>query len=356
MKWWLAAVGIGVALCAGQSRSAAEPACPPAAIVSGEDGAAIAVRMELHNRGVRTQPAPACPAVHAWVTRQSERLSVQLRDAAGRNEQRVLSNPEIAAMWIESWTRNDLEAPLLPVAIPARARPAPALYVRSSAPGARPVVSTRAPTSSPALYLGASAETATASDDSSWTTFGVSGCVLVGGVCVGVLARYGRNLGFSDTEAMVVADRTATELALSAGVPVALGRGTLMPELSIGGRWSTSRGELANLGIPVPCEPNDPTNPDPSCTDPATTTALTKSTTNVRLGARLIYALPVAASMALTLELGAGWIPGAHTDDFTGDPIVGPDGTIVEPDPLQRMPGEPSWMWTAGIGLRVELQ
>lgn len=376
MRWWFAAAGLVAALCVAQSESAASPACDTAVVVEGDSAAASSLRDALTSRGIRTRQAQPCPALTARVTPTGTQLSVELRASNGRSETRTLSTTEIAAIWIESWTRTDIGSALLPTRWQARP-PAPTARRVAAAVGRPTTLTRRLPpgatsTARPPrrIILGLGAQSLTGGDDSTWSGIGADVCIEVGGVCLGVSGRYARNLGFTRDDALVAADRTALDLGVTASIPLRIGRGTLLPQLSLGGRWASTSGAIETPPPPDPCapgDPNDPANPDgtnpgdPTCPDGTMTTHVRHTSRLLRTGARLSYAIPVADAAAITLGVGASWLPGAHTDNFSEGQIIGPDGTIIDdpnlpPEPGMSLPGEPSWMWSAGIGLQVELQ
>ena len=350
--------------------------------MTGDTGPAKLVRRKLAARGVSSQPLEQCPKLQVDVTRTEQGLALELKDGSARAHRRTVSTPEIAAIWIESWTRNDISSPLLlawrPPLPAAKPADADANNVRRSLSRTQitPPPSLTSATSPSPLMLGVFAQTVNASDESTWTGFGVDACVRLGGVCVGLSGRFSRNLAFTTDDAMVETDRSATDLAATIGAPINVGRGTLTPELSLGGRWLTSTGRVQVFDPPTPCDPNTPTDPpgdpdpanpdgtdpgDPACADPQTMTVVSKMSKSLRAGLNLRYAVPVTNSAAITVGIGATWIPGAHTKNFQDGSIIGPDGNIIDdpavpPDPSRALPGEPLWTWSAGIGLRVELR
>ncbi len=380
MHRWLATVGFCVALCAGHARSVADSPCAPSVVVSGDPQAVTAVRDQLRTLGVRTEASADCPnKLQAHVLRDDEGLAIELRDTEGRSHRRSVSAADVAAMWIESWTRKDISSPLLPMAWQP---PTPVLRTTATPVAQTTNVLVRRSMTPPAtpttpVHVGVRAESLTGSDDSSWTGIGVGACIRIGGICVGMSGRYSANLAFSKDDAMVETDRKALDLAATIAVPLSVGRGTLTAELSLGGRWLTSRGTVPIYDAPVPCDPNgdpnlppndpDPANPDgtdpgePVCENGMTSMKVANASRLLRTGARLSYAVPISDAAAITLGVGATWLPGAHSNNFQEGSSIGPDGTIIDdptipPDPSRAIPGEPGWLWSAGVGVRVELK
>jgi hypothetical protein len=194
-------------------------------------------------------------------------------------------------------------------------------------------------------------------------------------MCVGVEASYGSNTGFVTDEMPMPVDRKGIDLSFTVGARVPMGRGVLSPQLGAGVGWlTTSRNPLVLPPAPEPgcdgTEPPDPTDPNtpdvppPNC-EPGgqVDDGLRAPTSSLRTHARMRYALPVTDAAAIELGVGIVWLPGAHTRPFQFG-TIGPDGTIIDGngdpaapvDPSLSLPGEPTWMWSAGIGVRVDLR
>lgn len=359
MRRGFAAAGFVAVLCTAQGWSVAEP-CAPAAVIEGDDEVAGSVSKHLERLGVATRAPAPCPAARAAVRRTDTGLAIVMRDR-GRRAARTVSTAAIAATWIESWVRTDIGAPLLRA--PIIATPTP-VVIRRPATRAKPMTRSG--------IFGASVETLTASDQSEWRGVSVSGCVELGRACVGVAGRYGHSLGMTSQENPLETDRKGIDLLATVSVPLVLGRGVLAPRLGIGAGWlTTSRPPVALDPAGNPCDPQDPNTPmdpmnpmDPGQCDPVPNPepGLEASTAGLRLDARIVYAIPVSDSASVELGLGGQLRPGAHRDAFRFD-TLNPDGTnnpmtdpTQPPDPFTSLPGEPEWLWSAGIGLRVQLR
>lgn len=332
--------------------------CLPAADLSGDADIAAEVARALSRLGVvHGDFEGACPAVTATVLRDEAGIAVTVRDVRGRIEGRVVADPRTAAAWIESWVRDDA-APLwsaTPV-VAAPAAPPPEVALVTELPvvvdevAAETTVSPREWSRwlpSVAVHLGRDF----ASDGSSWDGVGVAGCVRVGGLCVGATGRYVRNNGFSNTSGLTSYDRSATILSATAAYRVKVARVLIAPELALGAGWTTTRrDELAE-----PCF-----NPDGMlCEGPIFVgDGFGARTVAPRIGGALTVAVPLTSWMFLDGRLGAEAAPGAHVDPHRHDPNTNPtDPTnpIPADDPLLDLPGEPSWAWTAAIGIRAEM-
>lgn len=101
----------------------AEPQCGPAVQVSGDAAEVARVVSILEGRGLRA-PAADCPATKARVVRVERQLFVEVEDALGRQNRRIVSTEEAAATVIESWAYDalsglDLEIPVAAPVVPA---------------------------------------------------------------------------------------------------------------------------------------------------------------------------------------------------------------------------------------------
>jgi len=344
--------------------------CLPAADLSGDADVAAEVARALSRLGVvHGEVDGACPPVAATVLRDEAGIAVTVRDDRGRIEGRVVADPRTAAAWIESWVRDDA-APLWSatpvVAAPAESEPAAAptsppaeTRVAALPPSQAPVVVDEVaaePTVVPrwsrwlpsvAVHLGRDL----ADDGSTWNGVTAAACVRLGGFCLGAAGRYAENAAFSNTGGLTAYDRSATVLAATAAYRVQLARVVVAPELSLGVGWTTTRrdepGELC-------------LNPDGTfCAGPVYVgDGFGARTVAARAGAALTVAVPLTDWMFLDGRLGAEAAPGAHVEPHRHDPNthpIDPAAPLPPDDPLLDLPGEPSWAWIAGVGLRFEV-
>lgn len=317
--------------------------------VSGDASLAMAVRAHLSSTA-------SCAGIRADVYPAAEGVTVRLRDSDGRTAVRVVSSELVAAMWIESWTRRDLGASLLPAPPPA---PAP--------PGADlgPVP---APVETPAqVSFLFTTRSVTGSDDVHSRSFGAGACVMLGPICAGLDAHLDQRDDLTANDGLTYARRTALDALFSARLPVPIGRATLAPSLGLGlGYTRTARqepdfdGQMPDGCVEPPSE--DPNQPPEPCTEPTPIyigDGYRAATLGVRIHGGLALAVPITGLVSLELSAGLTLAPAAHREQF--DPYDGqntnpsaPDGMMwPPPDPMYWLPGEAFRSSYWGIGLRV---
>ncbi len=362
---------IGSLVCAGHDPSVADTACEPFLLVDGDPVLVSSLTRQLTQRGIAVDgPASEqCPAVRATVVRDGQSVSVTLVDQRGARHRRRVTTTDIAATWIESRIASDVSTPLLSGRTPPP-EPAPTLAPPGSVDEAvtRPTPpSRRGPVSATAAI-----ETGAGSDSSSWRSYAVSACAPLGPMCVGVLGRFGTNPDHTHNDGLTFADRTSTDVYVTASLPLTLGRATVQPEIGAGVGWLRTRQvdepfppfatpeECAFMGI------------DPAlCVEPDKFDITSRG---VRAAIGLRASVPLADRVALDLGISAELHVGAHTDVYLRDypyaddgciddpvsPGCGPDGMPLPPpspeeDPFLQYAGEPGSVLRAGIGLRVGL-
>lgn len=362
----------------------AQSRCPetdaPTASVSGGPEAGDVARA-LRARGVG-DAAKACAAVRVTVGTTERGLEITVHGADGRDARRRVSTPEMAAVWIDSWVRDDAVAPLLPVPAPAPHTTAAAMPAESSrAPGAPPLsppsdAVPRRHTSAPRhwLSLGASADFLSGDEGSSSRSLRASACVAAGPLCLGLDGRYAQASWLAPEDNMTQVRRRGADLTATVSWPVAVGRAVLSPAASVGLGWMrTEKNWPGNITDPPPCGPDgsgccDPAT-DPNCCDPAdpncvpppppytTVDHYASDTFGVRVGGSLSLTLPVTDNIAVELNAGVELMPTAHRDAV--DPYAAdradPTKNPPPPDPLTMLPGEPGRYTWLGLGVRVGL-
>lgn len=336
--------------------------CAARVELEGDTAVVGQVGNELARLGVeRGVPAPGCRGVRARVEADGDGVAVAIRDGSRRSEGRVVSDPAIAASWIDSWLHDDLDgrAWLLaaPVTLPAATPRILTTTATSSVP--RPAWSERA-------QLAVSWEHAWTDDDASADGFGVAGCVRVGMLCVGGRGRYLREADRS--VAQTAMGRSELSLLATIALPVHAGRMSIAPELGLGvGRTATRRIEgcmvntppdPSNPGMPN-CDPMDPTCviPPQVCGDAGKVFVgdeFSTATLSPRFSAGVRLAVPLFDHVWLDGAFAVAVSPMSHGDPFanTGE-MVGPDGTMVKGTSEFALPGEPVFGMWLGIGLRV---
>lgn len=348
-----------------ESTAMAEP-CAPRVALSGDGDAVARVAAELKQLGVDLGPAESSCSVAAMVSIEGEGISVAVQNAAKRSEGRVVSDPKIAAAWIDSWLRDEIEVASWAIAMPSAPVSSPSLQ----APSAVIVAIPEAPASSPFDHIGFSAayERSWTEDETTWDGFDVAACMRVGFACVGGRIR----AGFQDdlvTNA-ATADRSDIVALATASIPFSIGQISIAPELGLGiGRTRTRRVEACTDPSPPPnmtpgC--SDPT--DPTCTmtpeDPTTGTtcfdangqetneifvgdAYDKTTYLPRVALAVRFAFPIVRHV--WLDAVAAYTLSPLTDRVDPD---APDTMVTNPTGT-AMPPEPSRGYQLGVGLRV---
>ncbi len=324
------------------------------------DGSVVGqVGDELARLGVeRGAPTPGCRGVRARVEAEGDGIAVAIRDGSRRSEGRVVSDPAIAASWIDSWLHDELDGRAwliaAPVALPAVSNP--------------PVITTtmleRASVFERA-QLSVGWEHVWTDDNASADGFGIAGCVRLGRLCVGGRGRYVREA--DRTVTLTAMGRSDLSLLATLSLPIQAGQMSIAPEVGFGvGRMATRRIEGCTANSPpdpntMPgCDPMDPTCvPQPQmCTDAAGKVfvgdSFSTATLSPRLSAGIRLAVPLFAHVWLDGAFSVAASPLSHGDLFanTGK-VVSPDGTAV-PGPSEfALRGEPTFGLWLGIGLRV---
>jgi len=341
----------------------AEP-CPPRAALDGDGVAVERVAEELRRLGVSVasdasaSSSNGCSVVRARVELDTNGgIAVAVQGATRGSEGRVVSDATLAAAWIDSWTREDVDNALW--AAPATSRAPTHQVATVDQPLVAPVDVAPAPPASrwERFALSAGYEQTWSDDDAAWSGASAAACVRVGGFCVGGRAR----IAF-DPERLHNATgvaRNEMSVLATASYPLAIGTMSIAPELGVGvGRLSTRRAEAAcNVMLPPNCSPMDPMCvPQPTCpSDPGTTMtpkvyvgdSFSAATYAPRIAFALRVAVPLFEHVWLDGLAGLTYAPFAHGSVFaTGS------NEMIAPE-LVALPGEPSTGYLLGIGIRV---
>lgn len=347
----------------------AEP-CAARAQLTGDREAVERVGAELVKLGVALGAGTArCPAVQATVevAHEDGAIDVAVRGSGQRSEGRVVTDPSVAAAWIDAWLRDDLDvagwAPE-PAALPP-APTAPGSVAPRDVPATVPARSVLETFGVTALY-----EQAWTDEGTSWRGGSAGACVRVHGVCVG-----GRVRGMTQPDHasnLSAAARSDLSVLATASLPIAAGQMIVAPELGLGiGRFSTRRVEgckaPANPGngmmTPPNCDPTDPMcvmpepapmcEPDASGTDPSTGKLyvgdkFNRATYTPRLSVALRISIPLFQHLWLDGVVSYTLMPLGHGDAF--EPAMAPAGLTAKDVAL---PGEPGGGLVLGVGLRL---
>ena len=113
-----ARVALALVLVASAAQTGRAQPCAPRAELGGDAEAVAKVAVELQRLGVDASTDPLkrtptkCPVIVAAVELdESGGIAVAVRDGAQRSEGRVVSDPALAAAWIDSWLRDDFVVP-----------------------------------------------------------------------------------------------------------------------------------------------------------------------------------------------------------------------------------------------------
>lgn len=359
---------LALVLLASASRNAGAESCAARAQLSGGAQAVERVGAELAKLGVTLGAGTArCPGVQATVELAGEDGSIQVavRGSGQRSEGRVLTDPSVAAAWIDAWLRDDLDvASWAPIADTPRSEPSVLAPPRDAAPSppSRPVLETFA--------IAASYEQAWTDDDTAWRGASAGACVRVRGACIGARVR-----GLTQPERaanLTAVARSDLSAFATASLPLAVGQAIVAPELALGlGRLSTRRVE----GCDAPGTGNDPTSPPPGCDptdpmcvmpepaplcDPDAAGTMPNASSKFYVGDRFsnaTYTPRIALALRISVPLfrhvwleGAAaytWMPLGHGGTFAGKAPAGLTAQDV------ALPGEPAGGLVLGVGMRV---
>jgi len=350
----------------------AEP-CTPRVELSGDRDAVARVAVELKTLGVvlgTIEPAERSCSVSAMVAASGEGLSVAVQNAAKRSEGRTVSDPKVAAAWIDSWLRDEIEVASWAIAAPPPAPPSTltAMPLAPVSTGASVALAPATHTSPLESFgLSAALERSWTDDDTTWDGFDVAGCLRIGLACIGGRVR----AGFQDDLVVnaATADRSDIVALATASIPFTVGQVSIAPELGLGvGRTHTQRVEACSAPMP-----QEPPNTMPGCSDPMDPTCMMtpepttgtggpcfdaagaptneiyvgdnydKVTYLPRVALAIRFAFPIVRHV--WLDAVAAYTLTPFTEFDTPDTMVS--------DPSTAMPAEPSRGYQLGVGIRV---
>ncbi|MEO8706207.1 MAG: hypothetical protein ABI867_39620 [Kofleriaceae bacterium] len=204
--------------------ASAEP-CTASVRLEGDPALAAQVGKILRARGVELAPAD-CPAITVSVQPVANRVVVEIVRHDGTLATREVGEPQTAATVIESFTREDVEAPLLAT----RA----AIPVARVAPTERAPVAVAAKTQPPArgIQLFGALETSYGSDRTTWLGIHLGTCLMLGPVCAAARLRTASVATGPQTWDHV--ERRSVELLVGIDIPFELGRATITPGFAAG--------------------------------------------------------------------------------------------------------------------------
>ncbi len=228
--------------------------CPPTANLSGEPDVVEPVDRLLRERGVvvlerggadAAYIREPCRHVEATVVRGGGRIMVWIIDPDGQRVERMTEDPVAAATVIESWARRDFVSPLLA----ARSTPASGDVSVDRATASRP-------DPGPPYTLLVGLDAGVSNDRSMWAAARAQGCVRIGRVCIGGIVRYAYDTAQTGATRRWNTGRTALELSVTAGLPLAWKRVSVMPYLGAGQMAVTATRAL-DASDPVPAKESE---------------------------------------------------------------------------------------------------
>ena len=347
--------------------------CAPRALLEGDAEAITRVAAELARLGVSTDATDAAGAPRAPATAptaptaggcrtisaaveldRSGGIAVAVRDASHRSEGRVVSDAALAAAWIDSWLRDDFEAPIAP---PSSVPVAPAPGLVPAQTTATPATDTSVATTDRASWLdrgslAATYDSAWTDGGASWSGFDISACARIGALCVGGRVR---DLAGDEIDQLTSAHRSDVSALATASWSHDVGQLAIAPELGVGvGRLATER--VDGCEPPPPCDPTTGPcpPPPPKCTSGQSTNAIYVgdgfhvATYTPRVEAALRVAVPLFAHVYLDGIASVTLAPFGHGGAYV--PMSSPPG--VPPDQI-ALPGDPVATYVLGLGLRV---
>ncbi len=268
----------------------AEP-CPPTVVVEGRSAIARELALELTLSGLEQHSAPECPLVRVHVERKEHgEIVLALSDQYGRSAQRSVGSTTSAATVVTSWAK---QVPMTESTWNTTTAVGVATTKLTPPSAIATVESSQGP---PVGYGGISLlfESALDTHDQRWLGAGIAGCVQLGQVCVGALARYGdsdkRSIGsLSDRRKMpiILTGGRGFDVLATIQRPLRLGPIVLSPALlaglglvefkwvydvlttytsslkgvrfgtRLGARWHIGRGFSLELGVSVEALPGN---------------------------------------------------------------------------------------------------
>jgi hypothetical protein len=335
--------------------AAAEP-CKPHAQLEGDAAAVASVTAELVKLGVVVgAAAPAgCKMVFAAVELGRDGgLAIAVKTGT-QSEGRTVSDPVVAASWIDSWVADDFAPP----------QPAPnGFFDLRPAPQYREAEAEAAIWRDARIYprlgvsVSAAFDQAWSFDRTRWTGISGGACVQVNALCFGGRGRYAAQ---DILVGQTAARRSDFEVLATASYTKQLGRTQLVPELGLGvGKMTTDR---VNGCRHLTCDPHDQNcvepPPDMECVEHDPEHAYTLdlndrmhvTSVTPRVAASLRLAVALADHLYLDGIAAVTLAPFGHGDSY-GLPIGEAPPPGVAPEQV-ALPGQSIGTFELGFGLR----
>lgn len=241
--WLLSVLAVGSSAPVRGEPAPQEP-CASAVHLDGDAALTVPVAEALRRRGIAVDPPLSCPLALVRVDRRAGGLGITINQEPAQGE-RIVSDPAVAAVLIESWIRSDLTDSLL--AVP-RFPLAPELAA-AVAPAPAPPAS--APTG-PGFTISLLFEVGIDKDAAVWLGGTLHGCAPVGPICLGAVLRVAADVP-PIAVGTLLDQRIAMDVLASVIWPIRRGRWTLAPGLGLGAGWlrheALSDGAAAQLEV-----------------------------------------------------------------------------------------------------------
>ena len=330
----------------------ADPCLHPRATLDGDPAAVASVTTELVKLGVEVGPASSCKSVAATVENDRDGAIAVAVKTGSQSEGRTVSDPALAATWIDSWLQDDFGGPTFSTKL------ASSRLVSANPDVLRAVEVPAQPQTGVGISVSAAFDQSWMFDGSRWTGVTAGVCAKIDALCFGARGRYATN---SELFGQTAAARSDLSVLATASYEMHVGRIAIVPELGLGvGRATTSR--IDGCRHVQTCDPNTPgcvvPQVDSECIehDPehAYTVDLNDHLHASSVTPRAAGSVRVAIALAdhLWLDGSAALLvsPFAHTDRYDL-PMGTPTPFGIRPDQL-ALPGESVGTFELGIGLR----
>ena len=228
----------------------ADPCLHPRATLDGDPAAVASVTTELVKLGVDVGPATAtsCKSVAATVENDRDGAIAVAVKTGSQSEGRTVSDPALAATWIDSWLQDDFGGPTFSTKL------ASSRVVSANPDVLRAVEVPAQPQTGVGISVSAAFDQSWMFDGSRWTGVTAGVCAKIDALCFGARGRYATN---SELLGQTAAARSDLSVLATASYEKQLGRMAILPELGLGvGRATTSR--IDGCRQPPTCDPNDP--------------------------------------------------------------------------------------------------
>jgi hypothetical protein len=326
------------------------------ATLDGDPAAVASVTIELVKLGVEVGPSSdsSCKSVAATVENDRDGAIAVAVKTGSQSEGRTVSDPALAATWIDSWLQDDFGGPMFSTKLASS-------HVVSVNPDVIRAVEVPAQAQSGlGISVSAAFDQSWMFDGSSWTGITAGVCAKLGASCFGVRGRYATN---SELYGQTAAARSDMSALATASYETHVGHIAIVPELGLGvGRASTSR--IDGCRHVQTCDPTTPgcmvPPDDHECTEHDPEHAYTvdlndhmhASTVTPRAAASVRGAIAIANHLWLDGSASLMLSPFAHTHHYDL-PMGTPAPFGIMPDQL-ALPGESIGTFELGIGLRWE--